>query len=185
MFGKSPQRIIQDYKIKELNNNQRLTATLLLIYIGFQLLFPLRHFLYSGNVSWTEEGHNFSWHMKLRDKNCNILFFAYIPELKKGFKIYPRYFLTKRQTKKMSSRPHMILQFSHHLAKFFRKRGYKNVEIYTSSICSLNGRKPQSLINPTVNLAKERLSILSAKWILPLKEPLQLNKKRGRYSPAS
>ena len=29
-------------------------------WLGFQILFPLRHLLYPGNPSWTEEGHYFS-----------------------------------------------------------------------------------------------------------------------------
>ena len=39
---------------------------LLHLYVLAQLLVPLRHWLYPGTVSWTEEGHRFSWHMKLR-----------------------------------------------------------------------------------------------------------------------
>ena len=37
-------------------------------WVAIQLLVPLRHFFYPGNVSWTEEGHRFAWHMKLRSK---------------------------------------------------------------------------------------------------------------------
>jgi hypothetical protein len=36
--------------------------------VAFQTLVPFRHLLYPGNVSWTEEGHRFAWHMKLRSK---------------------------------------------------------------------------------------------------------------------
>ncbi|MCA9068216.1 MAG: HTTM domain-containing protein, partial [Planctomycetaceae bacterium] len=38
------------------------------LWVAVQLLIPFRHLLYPGNVSWTEEGHRFSWHMKLRSK---------------------------------------------------------------------------------------------------------------------
>ena len=44
------------------------TATLVVVWIGWQTLIPLRHFAIPGNVSWTEEGHRFSWHMMLRAK---------------------------------------------------------------------------------------------------------------------
>ena len=30
-----------------------------------------------GNVDWTEEGHRFSWRMKLRDKRGDVRFVAY------------------------------------------------------------------------------------------------------------
>ncbi len=48
---------------------QRMILGLLAVWVGVQCLFPLRHWLYPGNVSWTEEGHRFAWHMKLRDKS--------------------------------------------------------------------------------------------------------------------
>jgi hypothetical protein len=37
---------------------------------------------------------------------------------------------------------------------------------------SLNGREPQLLIDPNVDLAKEEVSLLPARWILPLTTPL-------------
>jgi vitamin K-dependent gamma-carboxylase len=37
-------------------------------WLVLQIAVPLRHFIIPGEVSWTEEGHRFSWHMKLRDK---------------------------------------------------------------------------------------------------------------------
>jgi len=40
---------------------------LLVVYIVFQLLFPLRRFLYTGFSSWTGEGHLFAWRMMLVD----------------------------------------------------------------------------------------------------------------------
>src|SRR6185503_7615623 len=51
-----------------LSLSQKRIAALLAAYLAVQILFPLRHYLYPGNVSWTEEGHNVSWHMKLRTK---------------------------------------------------------------------------------------------------------------------
>jgi hypothetical protein len=39
-------------------------------------------------------------------------------------------------------------------------------------MASLNGRQPQLLIDPNVDLAKEQVSLLPARWILPLTTPL-------------
>jgi hypothetical protein len=44
------------------------------LYLALQILIPLRHILYPGEVNWTEEGHRFSWHMKLRSKSGRIAF---------------------------------------------------------------------------------------------------------------
>jgi len=37
---------------------------------------------------------------------------------------------------------------------------------------SLNGREPQLLIDPNVDLAKEEVSLLPSRWIIPLTTPL-------------
>ena len=44
------------------------------VFAALQLLMPLRHWLYPGNPNWTEEGHRFAWHMKLRDKDATAVF---------------------------------------------------------------------------------------------------------------
>ena len=51
-----------------LSRGSRAVVPLLSTWLALQLLIPLRHFAIPGDVNWTEEGHRFSWHMKLRDK---------------------------------------------------------------------------------------------------------------------
>src|SRR5690606_21796925 len=43
-----------------------LLLSLIGLYIIIHLFLPLRHWLYPGVTSWTEEGHMFSWRMMLR-----------------------------------------------------------------------------------------------------------------------
>jgi vitamin K-dependent gamma-carboxylase len=47
----------------------------LVLFLSFQILLPLRHYLFDHDVAWTEEGHKFSWRMKLRSKDSESLFF--------------------------------------------------------------------------------------------------------------
>jgi hypothetical protein len=72
----------------------------------------------------------------------------------------------------MATHPDMALQYSHFLAEQKRREGFENVEVRAYIMASLNGRKPQLLIDPKVDLTKEQASLLPAKWILPLTEPL-------------
>jgi len=58
-------------KSHSLSRQQKLALALLGLWVAFQTLVPFRHFLYPGNVSWTEEGHRFAWHMKLRSKTAH------------------------------------------------------------------------------------------------------------------
>jgi vitamin K-dependent gamma-carboxylase len=152
---------------------QKLIAGLLAAYLVVQFLLPLRHFLYPGNVSWTEEGHNFAWHMKLRTKRGDAVFTVTHPPTGETWTIDPEDYLEPRQVTKMSTKPDMILQFSHYLAEAKRREGYENVEVRVHVTASLNGRQPQMLIDPNVDLARERASLLPARWILPLTTPLE------------
>ena len=178
-FDPSWPRVIKKFKISKkpkkeilyLSKNQKIILSLFLIFVIFQIAMPLRHYAYPGNVSWTEEGHNFSWHMKLRDKDTShIEFWATDPKTGEEWLIDPEDELTDRQASKMSTRPDMILQYSHHLAEDFRDDGYQDIEIRADVISSLNGREEQMLVDPDVNLAKEPITILPKSWIIPLED---------------
>jgi vitamin K-dependent gamma-carboxylase-like protein len=157
-----------------LSTRQMAVAMLLTTYLAVQAFLPLRHYAYPGNVSWTEEGHNFSWHMKLRSKRAEALFTVTHPASGRTWTIDPKEHLEARQLMKMATTPDMILQFSHYLAMQKRREGYESVEVRARVMASLNGRRPQLLVDPTADLTKERLSLLPARWILPLTEPLRV-----------
>ena len=150
---------------------QRVTVALLGAYMAVQILVPLRHWLYPGNVSWTEEGHNFSWHMKLRDKEPFIQFEITDPKTAETWRPDPREYLTSRQIRKMGTRPDMILLFAHHLAEQARKDGHEDVEVQVQARASLNSRLPQLMIDPEVDLASQPRTLFArSPWILPLQE---------------
>lgn len=157
----------------ELSGKQRIVAASLVVYVMIQLLLPLRHILYPGNVNWTEEGHNFSWHMKLRTKRADATFTITDPRTGQTWSVDPRKYLEPRQLMKMATHPDMVLQFAHHLAEEKRREGYQNVEVRARVTASLNGRRPQLMIDPNADLAKEPLSLRRAHWILPLAVPLE------------
>lgn len=147
---------------------QKLLAGFMVCFFAYQFLFPFRHFLYPGSVHWTEEGHMYSWHMKLRSKTGRIEFRIKDPDSGREFTVDPDDYLNKRQERKMRTRPTMILQFAHWLRDNYREQGMTNVEVYVDSFASLNGRPEQRLIDPTVDLAQVKWSIWPAEWIVPL-----------------
>ncbi len=157
-----------------LTANQRVVTVLVATYVGLQLLIPLRHYIYPGEVSWTEEGHRFAWHMKLRSKRASAEFVVVDPVRSDTLLVDPEDYLTGWQGRKMSTRPDMILQFSHYLAEKMRKDGHVQVEVRAKVTASLNGRRPQALIDPTVDLAAQRRTLKPARWIMPLEEPLRI-----------
>ena len=155
-----------------LSTSQKLVVGLLAAYLAVQVVLPLRHYLYPGNVSWTEEGHNFSWHMKLRTKTGEAVFTVTHPQSGQTWTIKPEEHLKSHQVMKMITKPDLILHFAHYLAELKRLEGYANVEVRARAMVSLNGREPQLLIDPNVDLAKEEVGLLPARWILPLTTPL-------------
>ena len=163
---------------------QKLVAGLLAAYLAVQLLLPLRHYLYPGNVSWTEEGHNFAWHMKLRTKSGEAVFSVTHPRSGQAWAIKPEDYLKSHQVQKMTTKPDLLLHFAHYLAEEKRREGYDNVEVRARVMVSLNGRQPQLLIDPNVDLTKEAVGLLPARWIVPLTTPLEA-KGTGSPSPNS
>jgi vitamin K-dependent gamma-carboxylase len=148
----------------------RAGAALLAAYVGLQLLVPFRHLLYPGDVDWTEEGHHFSWRMKLRDKRGELRFLAIDPATRSAVVLTGvESVLTRRQQLAMHHDPDMIRQFAHLLAQGFRERGQGDMEIRVASSISLNGLPPQALVDPEVDLGSEPASPAPADWIVPLR----------------
>ena len=137
-------------------------------YLALHTLLPLRHWLYPGNVSWTEEGHRYAWHMKLRDKDCTATFELVTPN--ESWDVEPLDYLTYRQARKMPSRPYMSVQFARHLAAEARAAGYSQVKVHAHIDCSLNGRHEFPLIDPKVDLSQQHYGMGPSAWILPLPE---------------
>jgi hypothetical protein len=146
----------------------RTGAALLALYVGLQLLLPFRHYLYPGDVDWTEEGHRFSWRMKLRDKRGELRFMAVDPASRRAVVLTGvESVLSRKQQLMMHHDPEMIRQFAHLLATGLRERGQGEMEIRVTSSISLNGLPPQPLVDPEVDLGSEPASLGPADWIVP------------------
>ena len=147
--------------------------TFLALYVAIQLLLPLRHLLYPGRADWTYEGHRFAWRMKLHDRDARAKFYVIDENSYRQSEVPPRAFLSRMQANKMAARPDMILQFAHHLRDKLPRTSDKPLRVEARVMASLNGRKPQLLIDQNVNLAAEPRTLRHVPWILPLTEPLR------------
>ncbi len=127
----------------------------ILCYCGFQIVFPLRHYLYPGDVLWNEDGMRYSWKVMVREKHGSVNYKLVSSKTRnKAVEISPRKYLTMRQEREMSGQPDLILQLAHKIREDYKSQGHRNVKIYCDAWISLNGRRRQRLIDPTVNLAK-------------------------------
>ncbi len=141
------------------------TLFLLGTYATFQLLFPLRHWLYPGDVAWTEEGHEFSWRMKLRDKKGAAQFEVTAPSTGAIWLENPAAYLKPWQAEKLPGRPELLRQFAHHLATLHARRLGHPVEVRVYTQVRLNGHPPRPIIDPTVDLAKQPYRLAPDTWI--------------------
>ncbi|MEO8605896.1 MAG: HTTM domain-containing protein [bacterium] len=149
-----------------LTTGQRAIIGGMALYAAVQLLLPLRSFLYPGQVSWTEDGHRFSWHMKLRAKSGEMTIVGYDPATKRRFVIDPADDLRDRQMKKLYTFPDILLQYVHYKADELRSMGIAAPEIYVDWRCALNGAAPKPIVDTRVNLVREERSIWPARWII-------------------
>ena len=147
---------------------QNLFVAGLVVFFAVQVLVPLRHFAIPGVVHWTEEGHGFAWHMKLRSKSGTALFHVVRTSTGERTTVDPALELTEWQARKMAARPPLILQYAHHLERRFEAGGRGEVEVYVESLVRLNARAAQPLVDPAIDLTTRRIGWGKADWIVPL-----------------
>ncbi len=133
-----------------------------------QILMPLRHLAIPGDVAWTEEGHRFSWRMKLRSKRGDTRFYAHDPVGQTGYEIRVDTLLTERQYEEMVGRPHMIIQFTRYLDRTLKAEGKADHQIRVAAFASVNYGPLGLMIDPSVNLTEQSYSeFRHNSWIRP------------------
>jgi hypothetical protein len=152
------------------------------LYLAAQILIPLRHWLYPGDVNWTEEGHRFSWRMKLRSKDTRLFVTLRDADTGREWSVAPGDGVQPWQLDEMATRPDMILQYAHYVAAQSRSAvGVAHPRVFVEALCSLNGAPEQPLIDPHVDLAAEPRSLRHARWILPRSsQPRVVKRGMGR-----
>jgi vitamin K-dependent gamma-carboxylase len=143
-----------------------------LVYGAFQLLWPFRHLLHNGHTGWTEQGHYFSWRMMLRGKTTGLQYYLVDKQTLRIWNADVRQFLNHEQELKFSKDPAMIADFARFLSrKYFEQSGH-HAAVHVLALASLNGRKPQLLVDPQIDLSLAPRWEWNRSWIMPLTEPL-------------
>lgn len=159
---------------------QKALLIFLAAFLLHQILVPLRHLQYPGDVAWNEYGHLYSWRMKLRTKKCDLIAIAYDSDEQAAFVIPLHQIMNTRQYWKMASRPDLIIQLAHFIRDNALKQKPKHLkavpEVYMDCWCELNGRPYQQFVNHTINLSSETPYAYPYSWVTDLK-PLPLKLK--------
>lgn len=145
-----------------------------LLFIFFQLIIPIRHLAYPGNLFWNEEGFRFSWRVMLIHKEGYATFYIHDTKSKGEIEIQNCRYLNKRQEEQMATQPDMILQFAHYLASEFKDTtlnvGNKNYRIQNPTVhaevfVALNGRASQKMIDRKIDLTKIKYNLQHRPWL--------------------
>lgn len=154
--------------------NKRIILSLLSFYILFQILFPFRYLLYSGNLPWSEEGMRFSWRVMLMHKEGLTTF--YVKDRKTGgeIEIDNTKYLTNTQIDQMATQPDFILQYANYLHDQFKDTllvyGAKKVHlinpsIHAESFVSLNGRQSKKFVDKKKDLTQIQNNLSARTWL--------------------
>ena len=153
---------------------KHLATTVICTYIIFQLVFPLRGFLYSGDMFWTESGYRFSWRVMLMEKAGSAYFYVRDPESGVETEVQADNHLTELQLKQMSYQPDMILQFADYLVEVYKdttltvgriSMPIRNPEVRAEVYVSLNGRPSQLYVDKRHNLAQVENDMRPRYWL--------------------
>ncbi|WP_272010156.1 HTTM domain-containing protein [Nannocystis radixulma] len=139
-----------------------LLLSALALHFAVQLALPLRRFAYPGDTAWTEEGYRFAWQVMLVEKVGSVGYRVRDPDSGRVRQVDPEPLLTAQQAKQMAFQPDMILEYAHHLAA-----QSPGAEIRADVFVTYNGRPAARLVDPDVDLARERDGLAPRPWILP------------------
>ncbi|MBK7219456.1 MAG: HTTM domain-containing protein [Candidatus Promineofilum sp.] len=137
-------------------------GALLIGFIALQALLPLRHWLYPGDVNWTEEGGRFAWRVMVVEKTGDATFFVRDKATGRETTVWPRDYLTLMQERQMAWQPDMIVQFAHFLGRQYPGDVAVRAEVYVS----WNGRPSRLLIDPQADLLQVDDGPGPRPWIL-------------------
>jgi vitamin K-dependent gamma-carboxylase len=151
-------------------SSSRLVAIVIVVpYLFLQIVVPLRHYLYPGNVSWTEEGQLFAWQMKVRDKRGRLAMTAENRNTGQIVECPVSVWLPGWQRYAAISNPALLQQFAQYAAtRIGEEEGWADVAIRAKVEVSLNGRPRYLIVHPELDLTSVGRTLPPKPWILPM-----------------
>ncbi len=172
MFGKDSPGPTARSAERSTPAKERTVLALVFAYIAIQIVVPLRPFFGRGGVEWRWSEHRFTWRMMLQSNSVDAYFYVTDPNSGQEFQAYPKDFLSSWQIRRMGWRPDMLLQYAHYLATVMPRTGPKPLVVEARVYVAMNGRKPELIIDPNVNLAAEARTFGRPRWLREIHEPL-------------
>jgi hypothetical protein len=119
------------------------------------------------DVWWSEQGGRFSWRVMAVNKVGLAELHVLDPTTGREQIVLPARDLSPLQAQQVSWQPDLILQWAHIVAHKEQERLGVAVEVRADVWVSVNGRTPQQLVDPSVDLARQRWTWTRPSWVLP------------------
>ena len=145
----------------------RLALLTIASFVAIQIILPLRHWAYPGNVRWNEEGYRFAWRMMLSEKIGFTTYRVNDNSSSKTWRVEPDDYLTPLQVERSAINPDLIHQVALIIEHDFQSRGHHDISVYADAYVTFNGRPNAPIIDPNVDLTSVSRSIRAKHWILP------------------
>lgn len=136
-------------------------------FLIVQVVLPLRHLAYPGNVRWNEEGYRFSWRVLVTEKVGLAQFRVTGAATGEERLVYPEEYLTPTQVECMAYQPDMILDTAHLIRDDFTVTGVAPPEVRADVFVSYNSRPAVRLVDPDADLARIHHGPSPKRWLLP------------------
>jgi vitamin K-dependent gamma-carboxylase len=141
-------------------------------YVTIQIALPLRHWLFHGDVHWSEEGHRMAWQMMLRTKSGSGKFIVKNNDNQQVENVYPRRVLPRKQANKVLTQADFMWQYARRLEAQYKEKGWTNISVYTDIYTKLNGGTRTRMIEKDVDLLTvEWDRFKKSDWITPFPLP--------------
>jgi hypothetical protein len=148
-------------------------AALALAWVAIQVIVPLRAAFISGDSAWREQGTTFAWRVPGPSKVSVVTFSIRNPETDETRSFDPKDQVSAWQYARLAGHPALLRRYAIGIARHQTAAGQPTPEIRALTLVSLNGREPQRLIDPRVDLVQAPPpGSTGAAWILALEVPL-------------
>jgi vitamin K-dependent gamma-carboxylase len=154
----------------QLRPRQKLGAVFMAVYFVIQIVMPLRHYAYPGDVNWTAEGDLWAWRMLLVESKHKSVFTVQSKATGAECRLDPMQFIDEAHWDKLGYRPDMMVQFARRVADSYWQRKHERVAVHIYSAVSANGDPFAALVSPETDLAGVKRSPHN-QWILPRNPP--------------
>jgi vitamin K-dependent gamma-carboxylase-like protein len=155
---------------QQLTMRQKLGCAFMAFYFLVQIVMPLRHYAYPGDVNWTTEGDLWAWRMLIVEARHKTVFTVQDKASGAECVLNPLNFIDEAHWSKLGYRPDMMAQFGRHVADTYWRDKHQRVAVHVYSAVSVNGDPFAALVSPETDLASVQRH-LHNDWILPRKPP--------------